>query len=43
MRLHSLTISAFGPFPDTVTVDVPTLARDGVVPGSGTHPMRQDG
>ena len=30
-------------YPDTVTVDVPTLARDGVVPGSGTHPMRQDG
>lgn len=30
MRLHSLTISAFGPFPDTVTVDLDSLAHDGL-------------
>ncbi|MGY1813405.1 AAA family ATPase [Blastococcus sp. SYSU D00820] len=30
MRLHSLTLTAFGPFPGTETVDLDAVARDGL-------------
>ncbi|MCW2531544.1 MAG: putative ATP-dependent dsDNA exonuclease [Blastococcus sp.] len=30
MRLHSLTLTAFGPFPDTVEVDLDEAGRDGL-------------
>ncbi|MGY1682409.1 AAA family ATPase [Geodermatophilus sp. SYSU D01176] len=30
MRLHSLSLTAFGPFPSTETVDVDAVARDGL-------------
>ncbi|WP_343990939.1 SMC family ATPase, partial [Nocardioides dubius] len=35
MRLHSLTVTGFGPFADTVTVDFDTLAADGLFLLSG--------
>ena len=30
MRLHSLALTAFGPFPDTVEVDLDEAGRDGL-------------
>ena len=30
MRLHSLSLTAFGPFPDTVEVDLDDAGRDGL-------------
>src|SRR5439155_2254923 len=30
MRLHSLTLTAFGPFPETVEVDLDEAGRDGL-------------
>ena len=42
MRLHELSITAFGPFVDTVHVDFDELAAGGAVPADRRHRGRQD-